>query len=119
MKVGSPETLAQNNAFFCLILCTISFLFQLKSKPFLTDELNDLNEKSSLTLIVTIFLGFFISFCQNFNLELILVICLFIFNSWFILITAKKYIQLKIALSKKSKFLSFLKKTLPKFWSKG
>lgn len=119
LKIGSGLTIQQNNGFFCMIICTLSFLMQIKNQPFLTKELNDLNEKASFIVISTIFLGLFGSFCDNSNLEILLLVVLFAINFAFILMTMKKYIQLKIAFSKKSKFFLFIKSTFARLWSKG
>lgn len=119
VKIGTGETIQQNNGFFCLIICAISFLFQIKYQPFMTKDLNNLNEKASFIAISTIFLGLFGSFCENSSLEFILLIILISVNFSFVLMTMKKYLQIKITFSQKSKFFKFLKAAFARLWSKG
>ena len=118
VKFGPNEAITQNNAFLCLIICSILGYFQMKYKPFITKELNDLNKKSSLIIILSIYLALFMSFCQDLNLEIALLVLLLAGNSLFNLITMMNYLKLKIVLSKKSKFFSFLKNFVKKIFLK-
>lgn len=119
LKSGSGETSSQNNAFLCLIIFLLSFWAQMKFKPFITDELNNLNLYSNFVMILTILLGLFTSLCQNDFLETILLVSLILLNIHFIYIFLKNYFQLKMVAGSNSKVFGFLNKHLEKVWTKG
>ena len=119
IKVGSGEVISQNNAFFCLILCFLLFWAQVKYKPFITNELNDLNLKSNFIMIITILLGLFSSMFQDITLQILLLILLLGLNIYFMMFFIKGYLQLKMVVTKKSKFFDIINKKLGRFWSKG
>ena len=118
-NVGSGEVIAQNNAYFCVILCAFSFWLQVKDEPFITKELNDLNFDSSLTMILTIFLGIFSSSCENLLLQTILLISMMLLNIYFFFKIMKAIIILKVSLGKQEKTSQFVSKAISKLWSKG
>ena len=119
LKSGSGEISSQNNAFLCLIIFLLSFWAQMKFRPFITDELNNLNLYSNFVMILTILLGLFTSLCQNDFLETILLVSLILLNIHFIFVFMKNYLQLKMVASSNSKVFGFLNNRLEKVWIKG
>ena len=118
-KIGPPEKNGENNAFFCIIICLIFLYAQIRQKPFISEELNELNIKTSSILILTIFLGFYASFCDEPVAEMILILILLLFNCWINIHIIKNYIQMKIAFTKKSKFFLCVQWFFHKYWIKG
>ena len=118
-KIGPNDVIAQNNAFLCNILCLISFWLQLKYKPFIMNDLNLLNFKASLIMNLTIFLGLFMSISQDQSLQIILLIILFLLNTWFILSFFKQFLFLKILSIKKSKSVHIVNSFIDKYWANG
>ena len=116
---GTGNVISQNNAFLCLTLCFISFWAQLKLQPFVTIELNQLNLKSNFLMIITIFFGLFASICNDFKLELIILIVIFGLNLYFLLFFIKSYIQIKLVVQQNSKFYNAIKKGIGRIWNKG
>ena len=119
LKIGSPDTVTQNNAVFCMIICIFFYWVQIKYKPFVSKELNNLNSNGTLLMILTIFIGLFTSFSKDFTIQIILLIILFLCNFWFILKILKSYFILKLETSESSKFIDFFKHIAYKFWEKG
>lgn len=96
VKIGPNEKIDQNNSFFCIIICMIVWYAQTKTNPFITPELNYLSSRSFFTIILSIFLNFFISFCENQILEMFLLGLFFINNASFMLLVLKNYLQINI-----------------------
>ena len=83
------------------------------------DELNLLNFKATLIMNLTIFLGLFMSISQDQNLQIILLIILFLLNAWFILSLFKQFMFLKILSISNSKIIDILKKIIYKYGANG
>jgi len=118
-NVGSGQTLYQNNGFFILIFTCLCFWIQMNWKPFITEELNSLDLKASVIMIMTIFGGLFSSVCGDQTLETILMAVIILINAYFLLFFVMIYFQIHLLLAKESKVITFLKNTIEKFWSQG
>lgn len=120
VKIGnSEETIRINNVFLCFITCAFYLAAQIKFQPFINEELNNFSIKSSVILLINIFLGIFCSVASDFKLIIILLLILGVINVSFILIIAKKYFVLQVITQKKeikclTKFINFFKKILGK-----
>ena len=119
VKIGPVDVIPQNNAFLYLIISLISYSFQIKYKPFITNELNNLNFKASLVMNLTVFLGLFMSISQDQILEIILLIILFLVNMWFIISLLKNYILIKVLSYDNSKLMNIIRKYIEKIWKNG
>ena len=120
VKIGPSERVVQNNTFFCFIVCTLIVITQRKFKPFIIMELNDLNYWSSLSIIVTSFLGFFISNCEDVVLEKILMTILLLLNFILFIMILKNYVLLKIIFySHQSTFYQILKRIFKRIMGSG
>ena len=120
VKIGEAPVYYQNNAFFILILNSIFFSLELRLKPFGIIELNKLNSTSNLIMMITIFGGLISSINQQSNLSFIMMILIMCFNSYFMLLFLKYFIQIKLSFTKNFKSLFyFLNKFSNKFWSSG
>ena len=120
-NVGSGQTLYQNNGFFILILICFCFRIQMKWKPFITQELNSLDLRASMIMIITIFGGLFSSVCEDSTLQTILMVVIILINVYFLVLFSKIYfqIQLLLAFGNDSKIFLYLKKQAEKYWSHG
>ena len=118
IKVGPLQAIPINNAFFCLLICLFYFWLEIKYQPFITKELNSFNLKAIFLMSFAIFLGLFISVCQEATLQIILLAIILTLNVWFLLIALKNYLILQIGTSNNKK-IEKIKKVLEKFWSKG
>ena len=119
-NVGTGKILYQNNGFFILILTCLCFWIQMKCEPFLTEELNTLDLKASLIMIITIFGGLFSSICENYRIQIFLMAVIMLINVYFFISFLKTYILIKICFAKDSKFIIFLKTNLfEKYWNEG
>ena len=116
---GIGNIISQNNAFFCVTLCFISFWAQLKIQPFVTIELNELNIKSNFIMIITILFGLFASICNDVKLELIILIVIIGMNVYFLLFFVKRYLQIKMVVQQNSKFFDKINKGIGKIWKRG
>ena len=99
VNVGSGQILYQNNGFFILILTCLCFWIQVKRKPFITDELNSLDLKGSVVMIITIFGGLFSSICDNSTLQTILMVVIILINVYFLVLFSKIYFQIQLLLA--------------------
>ena len=116
-NVGYGQILYQNNGFFILILTCLCFWIQVKRKPFITDELNSLDLKGSVVMIITIFGGLFSSICEDLTLQTILMVIVILINVYFLALFLKTYLQIKLTFVKDSKFRLF--KLFGNYWTKG
>lgn len=114
VKLGECEEVRKtNNVFFCFIICAIYLLAQIKSQPFMNQELNDFSLKSSVILLINIFLGIFSSVSHDLNFSFILFTFLSIFNLLFVILILKKYFVIQL-LTKKNLNNQFLKNLIEK-----
>jgi len=118
-NLGSGQTLYQNSGFFILILTCLCFWVQMQWNPFITEELNSLELKASIIMIMTIFGGLFSSVCEDSTLQTILMVLIILLNVYFIALFFKIYLQIQLSFAKNSKLLLFLSKAVAKFWSEG
>ena len=118
-NVVTGQILYQNNGFFILILICSSFWIEKNLKPFLTDELNSLDLKASIVMILTIFGGLFSSICDDSTLQTILMMIVIIINVYFLVLFVKVYIQIKLIFPKKSKLYVFVTNLFERFWREG
>ena len=118
-SVGTGEILFQNNSFFILILICFCFWIQMKWKPFITKELNSLDLRASMIMILTIFGGLFAMICDDSNLQTILMILIILFNVYFLALFFKTYIQTYLSFAKDSKLLLSFQRKVQKYWSGG
>jgi hypothetical protein len=91
----------------------------MKWKPFITEELNNLDLKASLITIMTIYGGLFSSVCGISTLQQILMALIIMLNSYFLALFVKKFIQIKLSFAEKSKFTRLVSNIIEKFWKKG
>ena len=119
-NVGSGQTLYQNNGFFILILTCLCVWIQSKRKPFITYELNILDLKASMIMVLTIFGALFSSICEDSTLQSILMVIVIFINAYFLVLFFIAYLKIQLAFVKDSKFkLTLLfKKTFEKYWGK-
>lgn len=120
VNVGEGATLQQNHGFFILILAAVYLWAQIKWHPFVTDELNSLDLKASVMMIITIFGGLFSSVCDNYKLQKMLMIFIIFLNIYFILIFCLQYFQIQMSFAKDNKVKVFIQsKIVEKFWKNG
>ena len=116
---GNNDLRAINNAFLCFIICSIFFAAQIYDRPFSYEELNSLNFKANIIMLITIFFGIFSSICEDSTLQTLLMSIVVSINLIFFLVFGKTYLCIMYVNSKNS-FLSkrfgFL---LEKFFRKG
>lgn len=118
IKIGPREKIAQNNLFFCLLLCIFSYIAQTKIKPFVTPELNILSLKCSITIIFSMFLSFFLSFCQNYIMEIFIMMFFGLNNLFFLASVLKCYLEISLVFQKSLCF-GFFQKLFSKFLGSG
>ena len=103
-----------------MILTSFCFWIQIKRKPFITEELNSLDLKASMIVIMTIFAGLFSSICDNLTLQTTLMIIIIIINVYFLALFFKAYFQIKLTFAKDSKMIRFINKNfVERFWREG
>ena len=119
VKIGSADTMAQNNGFLCLIVCCILYWLQIKINPFITEDLNHFNNVSNFLMITTIFLGIFSSVSQNLTLETIIMGLILVLNCFLMIIVFKKLLIFKVSFTNESKLIVYLRDKANIFWSKG
>jgi len=90
----------------------------MKWKPFITEELNTLDLKASMIMIITIFGGLFSAVCEDSSLQTILMVLLILFNVYFMALFVKIYIQIKFSFAKNTKFSLYFEK-IEKYWTSG
>ena len=71
VKIGEAESVVQNNAFICLILCVLAFYYQLKSPPYILENLNTLDYQATSVMIATVFFGLFSSISKDGTIKLL------------------------------------------------
>ena len=116
---GSGEIKVQNNAFLCFIVCSISVVAQIHDKPFLTKELNSLNLKANIVMMITIFMGLFSSVCGDPFIQTVLMIAVVLFNGFFLLIFFQNYLVINFATAKNSRYLELIYKYIRICFEKG
>lgn len=122
IKIGdSEESVRLNNVFICFIICALyTFLLFIK-KPFMNEDLNNFSFRTSVIMLITIFLGLFSSVAKENILILILFVLLVFVNLYFVIIMLKQYILLQLLLPKKFKFnlSKFLNQKFQKIFAYG
>ena len=121
--IGDGDLRILNKAFLCFIVCSIFFAAQISDQPFMSKELNSLNFKANLMVMITLFFGIFSSVCQNFDLQTLLMTIVVFVNLFFFLSFAKHYICIRYVSNaespKKNVVLEKLGSRVNKFFRKG
>ena len=116
VKIGEAESVVQNNAFICLILCVLAFYYQLKSPPYILENLNTLDYQATSVMIATVFFGLFSSISKDGTIKLISILAILIINISFLIQFLKQYFILHIHIGKDSKVKSKLIHVVDKFF---
>ena len=108
---GDGDLRIINKAFLCFILCSIFFAAQIHDQPFLSQDLNDLNFKANLMVMLTLFFGIFSSICQDVLLQTLLMSIVVLVNLYFLLSFAKYYLCIQyVTRDENSKINVFIEK---------
>ena len=116
---GNNDLRAINNAFLCFIICSISFAGQIYDRPFIYGELNSLNFKANIIMLITIFFGIFSSICEDSTLQILLMSIVVSINLIFFLVFGKNYLCIMYVNSKNTFLTKKFGFYIDKFFSKG
>ena len=119
LKIGTGDAIAQNNAFFCILLLVGLFWLQIQYKPFLTEDLNQFNDLTAIIMILTIFLGVFSTVSKDLQLQTIILTMIIFINTYFLLVSIKKIFILKISMDDSSTMIKYIRKNAESIWRKG
>lgn len=110
-NIGDEEEVyPTNKVIICILICLLSFFCQLKSKPFITLDLNNLNLLSNVIMILTLLFALFSAICENSQMKFIFLIALLCFNCYFLLIIVKSCLIVKLVIAKNSNILNHYEK---------
>ena len=99
LKIGEGDLIQINNTFITLIILSIQTYFEMKERPYLSDDLNRLGFRGSVIMIITIFGGLFSTISQNEVIQIILMIVIFLLNINFALKFLFKFFLVNFSLS--------------------
>ena len=105
-----------NKVILCVFICLISFYGQFITKPFITDDLNQVNLNSNVIMILTLLFALFSAICENTAMKIIFMVFLTCLNCYLIFIIGKSCLTLKLLYTNNSKLLNFINKTFQKFF---
>jgi len=105
VKIGdSDEVYPINKVILCILICILSFCGQLKTKPFITNDLNYLNFVANVIMILTLLFALFSAICKNETMQILFLIALIGFDCYFLFIMIKSCLVIKFVIRKNSKF---------------
>ena len=103
-KIGDTEDVYPiNNVIICIFICIFSFYGQIKTKPFITKDLNRLNSIANSIMILTLLFAVFSAICENLAMQIFFFIALIGCNCYLFLIIIKSCVVFKFLVNKNSK----------------
>lgn len=120
INIGDVEEVYPiNKVILCVFICLISFYGQIITKPFITDDLNQVNWNSNVTMILTLLFALFSAICEDIAMKIVFMVFLTSLNCYLIFIIGKSCLTLKLLDTKNSKFLNFINKIFQKIFQKS
>ena len=111
VEIGDTEDVYPiNKVIICIFICIFSFSGQIKTKPFITKDLNRLNSVANTIMILTLLFALFSAICENLGMQIFFLIALIGCNCYFLLIIIKSCLVFKFFIIKNSKITKELEK---------
>ena len=104
VEIGDTEDVYPiNKVIICIFICIFSFSGQIKTKPFITKDLNRLNWVANTIMILTLLFALFSTICANLGMQIFFLIALISCNCLLFLIIIKSCLVFKFLINKNSK----------------